>query len=143
MTAPDQLPPKAPHHSLPVRVYYEDTDAGGIVYHANYLRFAERARTEMLRDLADVPYQAMRHSGLAFAVRQCTADYLRPARLDDLVTVESRLREIGAATVDVMQQVTRDGTTLVMLALRLACLGPDGRPRRIPTDLRTAMAGLI
>ena len=96
-------------HRYPVRVYYEDTDAGGIVYHANYLRFAERGRTEALRDLG-VPHAEMSAlHGLFFMVRRIKVDYLAPARLDDSLVVETTTLAIGAATVDLRQDVLRDG----------------------------------
>jgi acyl-CoA thioester hydrolase len=92
-------------HRLPVRVYYEDTDAGGIVYHANHLKFAERARTEMLRCLG-LDHGAMRERfGLAFAVRRCRVDYLAPARLDDALLIETRLVRLGGASLDLEQRV--------------------------------------
>jgi acyl-CoA thioester hydrolase len=126
-------------HTLPVRVYYEDTDAAGIVYYANYLRFAERGRTEMLRAVGFAHRRAMLENGTAFAVRRLCADYLLPARLDDALTVETRIVEIGAATLDLEQQVKRDASLLVVLHVQVACIGPQGRPRRIPSDLRTIL----
>jgi acyl-CoA thioester hydrolase len=126
-------------HLFPVRVYYEDTDAAGIVYYANYLRFAERARSEMLRRFG---IAAARDTGFVFVVRRCDAEYLRPARLDDDLVVATRLAGLGAATLDLDQEVRRDGTLLVRLALRIACLGPAGRPTRLPAALRSALATL-
>jgi len=123
-------------HHYPVRVFYEDTDAAGIVYYANYLKFAERARTEMIRLFGLEQRELMEQAGLAFAVRKCTADYLRPARLDDHLVVVSRLTAIGGASMAVEQSVTRDGVPLVELSLKLACMTTEGRPARIPPDLR-------
>ena len=126
-------------HLLPVRIYYEDTDTAGIVYHANYLRYAERARTEMLR-LAGIEQSAVsRRQGLAFAVRGFSADYWRPARLDDLLEVRSRLLRLGAASLDAEQTIARDETDLVRIEVRIACVGRDGRPARIPADLKTLL----
>src|ERR1700730_16142814 len=92
-------------HTLDLRVYYEDTDAGGMVYHANYLKFAERGRTEMLRSLGFGHRTLGREAGVGFAVRRCTVEYRAPARLEDALTVDTRLTEIGAATLTVHQQV--------------------------------------
>ena len=126
-------------HLLPVRIYYEDTDTAGIVYHANYLRYAERARTEMLR-LAGIEQGAVsRQQGLAFAVRGFSADYRRPARLDDLLEVRSRLLRLGAASLDAEQTIVRDETELVRIEVRIACVGRDGRPARMPADLKASL----
>ena len=130
-----------PVHRYSSRVYYEDTDAGGIVYHANYLRFAERARTEMMR-AAGVPHAEMvARDGVMFAVSRCEVDYLRPARLDDLLDIETRLVEVGRATVDLEQIVRREGVDLARIRIRLACVDANGRPTRVPAAVRAAMAG--
>jgi acyl-CoA thioester hydrolase len=129
-------------HSLPVRVYYEDTDAAGIVYYANYLKFAERARTELLRLLGFSQERLRAETGLAFAVRRCVADYQGAARLDDELVVESRLTALGGASLEVEQVLRRGAEKLVRLEVRLACLGPRLRPARIPTALRAALATL-
>lgn len=130
-------------HILPVRVYYEDTDAAGIVYYANYLRYAERGRTEMLRRVGGEHMRLMRQEGIAFAVRHCTADYLAPARLDDALEVRTRLVEVAGASLRARQDVRRDGTDLVRLTVRLACLRGDGRPARLPAGLRATLARLL
>lgn len=126
-------------HVTPIRVYYEDTDAAGIVYYANYLKFAERGRTEFLRDICGGDYARMRDEGMGFVVRRCTADYGRPARLDDLLEVHSRILELGAASLSAEQVVRRDSDDLVHMTVDLACLGRDGRPARIPPALRDAL----
>lgn len=126
-------------HVLPFRIYYEDTDAGGIVYHANYLRYAERGRTEMLRLAGVEQREVARDLGLAFAVRDFSADYRRPAYLDDLLEVRSRLTRLGAASLDAVQKIARAGTALVVMKVRIACIGRDGRPVRLPTELRDAL----
>jgi len=126
-------------HRLPIRVYYEDTDAVGIVYYANYLKFAERARTEMLR-LAGINQSEMaKRYGMAFAVRDCAIDFRAPARLDDLIEVRSRFTELVGATVSVVQAIWRDAEELVRLDVRVACLRENGRPTRIPVPLRQAL----
>lgn len=129
-------------HIFAVRVYYEDTDAAGIVYYANYLRYAERARTEMIRDLGiRNPDLHARHRA-AFAVRRCNADYRRPARLDDLLAVHTRLTAVGGASVDAVQVVRRADEELVRLDVRLAYMTADGKAARLPKDVRGALAGL-
>jgi acyl-CoA thioester hydrolase len=126
-------------HVLPVRVYYEDTDAAGIAYYANYLKFAERGRTEMLRLAGIQQSEVSRRHGVAFAVRDCMVDYRQPARLDDLVEVRSRLTGLRGASADMAQVISRDGAALVRLDLRIACIGQNGRPSRFPAALRTAL----
>lgn len=132
-------------HRYPVRVYYEDTDAGGIVYHANYLRFAERGRTEALRDLG-VPHAEMSAlHGLFFMVRRIKVDYLAPARLDDSLVVETTTLAVGGATVDLRQDMVRagDAVLLARLELQLVCGRiSDQRPARIPPRWREAMLRL-
>src|SRR5579864_6691814 len=126
-------------HSMKLRVYYEDTDASGIVYYANYLKFAERGRTEMMRALGFAHSGIVAASGIVFTVRRLTADYLLPARLDDALTVETRIVDIGAATLLLDQRIRRDGAVLAALDVLVACVGSDGRPRRVPADLRAAL----
>jgi acyl-CoA thioester hydrolase len=126
-------------HVLPLRVYYEDTDSGGMVYYANYLKFAERARTEMLR-LAGFDHGAISDRfGLAFVVRDCTVSYRCPARLDDLLEVRSRFLEVGGASLTAEQVICRETTELARLDVRLACMTGGGRPSRIPQMLREAL----
>lgn len=141
--------PAADEHIFRLRVYYEDTDAGGVVYYANYLRFAERARTEMLRDRGIESSRLMAEEGVAFAVRRCAADYLRPARLDDRLEVRTRLKALGGASLDLEQRiviarracVARDahddnGAEAVRLDLTLACMTLAGKAARIPAKVR-------
>jgi acyl-CoA thioester hydrolase len=127
-------------HTMPLRVYYEDTDAAGIVYYANYLKFVERGRTEMMRTLGFAHSGIAAETGTLFTVRRLTADYRQPARLDDLLSVETRIVEIGGATLLLDQSVCRDGAVLVAVEVLVACIGHDGRPRRIPAGLREALA---
>jgi acyl-CoA thioester hydrolase len=126
-------------HITPIRIYYEDTDAGGIVYHSNYLKYAERARTEMMRDLSGGLYARMLADGMAFIVRRCAADYAGAAKLDDLVEVHSRVLHVGGASLKAEQIVRRDGERLVAMEVKLGCIGPDGRPARMPADLRAVI----
>ena len=131
---------EAQEHVLPLRVYYEDTDAAGIVYYANYLRFAERARTELLRLLSVDQSVMAAEQGLAFAVTDCRVRYRSPARLDDLLEVRSRLTALGAATLEAEQAIIHRKRPIADIAVRVACLRRDGRPARIPKTLRAALA---
>jgi acyl-CoA thioester hydrolase len=127
-------------HVMKIRIYYEDTDAAGVVYYANYLRFAERARTEWMRLVGFEHSRMTAQYGFAFAVRHCAVDYLAPARLDDVVEVHTRLRELGGASLWIDQSVHRDGRALARLSLRLAGMDRAGRPARFPATLRAALA---
>ncbi|MGF1640741.1 MAG: tol-pal system-associated acyl-CoA thioesterase [Rhodospirillales bacterium] len=144
MMAPASDPPAGAFdgdaHLLPIRVYYEDTDAAGLVYYANYLRFAERARTEMMRMLGVDHPGLMATDGVVFAVRHCSADYLAPARLDDPLQVVTRLAEVRGVSLTLDQRVRRDGTDLVRIGLKLVCMTLTGRPARIPAALRARLA---
>jgi acyl-CoA thioester hydrolase len=125
-----------------LRVYYEDTDAAGIVYYANYLRFAERARTEMMRALGVEHSELRAAAGIVFAVRRCSADYLAPARLDDRLEVVTRITDLRGASLGLEQTVRRDAADLVRMHLKLACMTVAGRPARIPGTLRAELEDL-
>ncbi len=129
-------------HVFPVRVYYEDTDAAGIVYHANYLRFAERARTEMMRAFGIESSRLLGGQGLGFAVVRCTVDFLRPARLDDALEVRTRVLEVGRASLAAEQSVERSGVVLARIFLRLAMLDRSGRAVRLPPSIRNTLINL-
>jgi acyl-CoA thioester hydrolase len=131
--------PAADHHH-PIRVYYEDTDAGGIVYYANYLKFAERARTEMLREAGFHHTAMMTADGIMLAVRRVAAEYLRPAKLDDMLDVITHVTGLGAATIDLDQTIRRNAEELCQVHVTIACVGRDGRPVRLPTDLRQILS---
>ncbi len=142
---------KAGVHRFPVRVYYEDTDAGGIVYHANYLRFMERARTGMLRLLGWRHTALLEEHGVAFAVRRVNIDFVAPARLDDTLEVVTRIVDIGGASFIVEQTIRRDdaqepgqepGRELVRAALTLATINRAGRPARLGVAVRSALRDL-
>jgi len=126
-------------HLFSIRVYYEDTDFSGIVYHANYLRFIERARTEMLRNV-DL-HQAEIHAGaqMFFVVARMNIEFLKPARMDDLITVETRIERITAATLDLDQRVTK-GDALLFTARVLVAAVSGGRACRIPREIREKLA---
>jgi acyl-CoA thioester hydrolase len=134
--------PGAPAHCFPIRVYFEDTDAGGMAYHANYLRWAERARTEALRDMG-LPHQAMieEHNSI-LVVRRAEVEYWRPARLDDALVVETRVIAVKGVTMALDQRVLLDGEALAALRIGLACVDRTTlRPRRIPEAWRSALEG--
>jgi acyl-CoA thioester hydrolase len=129
---------EAPPHLFPIRVYYEDTDFSGAVYHANYLRFMERGRTEYLRQ-AGIHQQAV-HAGehgqpFGFVVSRMTIEFLRPARMDDLLQVETVAKEIRGAAIDLVQRVLRDGDVLARTEVRVACV-INGRAARLPAWVR-------
>ena len=122
-----------------VRVYYEDTDLAGIVYYANYLRFIERARTEWVRTLGIDQGRLKAEAGIVFAVRRVEADYLRPARFDDELTVITRPQAATGARIVLEQDVMRAGERLFAAVVTLVCLTETGQPARIPAELRRRM----
>ncbi len=127
--------------SCDFRVYYEDTDAGGVVYYANYLKFAERARTEMLRQCGIDQSHLLIHEQLCFVVRRVTIDYLSPARLDDLVSIYTEVMKIGGASLQ-MQQKLQHGDRLLakMDVLVVAVNSTSMKPCKIPEKIRKAFA---
>ena len=134
-------PPAAGEHEVAVRVYYEDTDAGGIVYHGNYLRFAERGRTELLRSLGYDHRVLADGLGLVFAVTRCVVDFVAPARLDDLLHVRTHALRVGGVRLELEQTVHRAGQVLARLEITLALLDRAGlRPKRLPHALRAGFA---
>lgn len=120
----------------PVRVYWEDTDAGGVVYYANYLKFLERARSEWLRSLDIHQAELAVQADVLFVVRRVEADYLKPARFDDELRVQCRITEMGRASLTMAQQVLRGDEVLLSAQVRLACVSATGmRPAKIPPHL--------
>lgn len=128
-------------HQLAVRVYYEDTDFSGVVYHASYLRFMERGRTELIRALG-IEQSELFDEGvaLAFAVRSMQIDFLKPARMDDQLTIETVPVEMKGASMIVQQRVMRGMDELVAARVTVVCVG-GGRARRIPDTLRLKLSG--
>lgn len=127
---------------IDVRVYYEDTDAAGIVYYANYFRFIERGRTEFLRSLGHDQHQLMQES-IAFAVRSASTEFLKPARLDDLLTVETTIASLGRAQLTFAQRILRDTELLLDAKIRVACIDPArGRPIPMPRALHEQLSAL-
>lgn len=128
---------------LPIRIYYEDTDSGGVVYYANYLRFLERARTECLRRLG-FSQSILLERNVAFAVRSISAEYLKPARLDDELTVASTIESLGRAQVVFAQRIERGGDLLLDAKIRVACFDPArGKATAMPKEIHEKFKALL
>lgn len=123
-------------HALPIRVYYEDTDAAGIVYHASYIRFAERGRTEMLRDAGFEHGQIFNATGSGFAVVALNINYKSPAKLDDLLVVKSRVMRMGGASMEMQQDIYRDNEMLTEMKVTLVCIDKAFKAVRLPQAIR-------
>ena len=130
-------------HLFPIRVYYEDTDLSGIAYHAGYLRWFERARSDMLILLGADQRAAFEAGEGFYTVADLAIRYLAPARLDDIVTIETRATEIRAASVRLQQSARREGELLASAEIRVGFVAPDGRPRRQPESWRKAFQKLM
>jgi acyl-CoA thioester hydrolase len=129
---------------LTLRIYWEDTDAGGIVYYANYLKFAERARTEALRALGIEQQLLKEQYGLAFVVTRAEIDYKRPARLDDLLIVETQLQDLTKLRMTMRQRIRRGDEMLAEVVVKLACIAQaSGKPTPFPVFLRDALHSLL
>ena len=127
--------------SWPARVYWEDTDGGGVVYYANYLKFLERARTELLRSRGFVQTELARDPGIVFVVASLSIDYRRPARLDDALVVTCDFELDGAASIRFAQRILRSDELLVDAQVRVACLDARSfRPKRLPAALVAALS---
>ena len=128
---------------LPVRIYYEDTDAGGVVYYANYLRFLERARTECLRSLG-FSQSALLEQNIAFAVRSASVEFLKSARLDDELTIVSTVESLGRAQVVFAQRIERGGEVLLDAKIRVACIDPlRGKAAAMPKEIHEKLKALL
>ena len=126
-------------HRFGLRVYYEDTDLAGIVYYANYLKFIERARTEFVRDLGVDQGVLKAEQGVVFAVRRVKADYLTPALFDDVLEVRTTPMQVTGARIVLQQDVMREEVKLFGSVVTLVALTDQGRPARIPADIRQRM----
>ncbi len=126
--------------ALTLRVYYEDTDLAGIVYYANYLKFIERGRSEFVRARGIDQVVLKAEQGIVFAVRRVEADYLSPARFDDLLAVGTMITDLKGASIMMDQSITRDGVILFRAKVVLVCLNSAGRAQRIPDPVRAALA---
>ena len=123
-------------HEFPVRVYYEDTDMGGIVYYANYLRYIERARSDWVRSLG-VDQNAMREDeGVVFVVRRVEADYLKPAKFDDELRVRTVVKAVTGVRLIMAQEVLRGDALLFQAEVTVVCIGEGGVPARLPANIR-------
>ncbi len=133
--ATPKFDPSAPQH-IAVRVYYEDTDAEGVVYYANYLRFAERGRTEFLRSLGYDLHQVRKDYNLLLVVRRAEIDYLASARLDDLLDIQTEIAEVRNASLTMKQIVSCNGKIYAQINVVLVAVSQLGKPTRIPPQLR-------
>jgi len=128
-------------YAIEVYVYYEDTDAAGIVYHANYLKFMERCRSDWLRSRGCDVLTLQRRQGVVFALRRAALDYLSPGRLCDVLTVSLEVAKLGKVTLDLKQSVKRENEVLCTADLRLACLDADSlKPKAVPENLRRLLS---
>ena len=127
-------------HRFPVRIYYEDTDFSGNVYHAAYLKFFERGRTEFLRDLG-IHHSELAEQGIAFAVRSMEIDFLAAARIDDLLSVETKVAEVSGVRLLLDQTIIRDQTTLTTARVLVVSIKTTGGPARLPSELRARLMG--
>jgi acyl-CoA thioester hydrolase len=129
-------------HVLPVRVYYEDTDFSGAVYHASYLKFCERGRSDCLRLLGIHHHQMHWHETegrMGFVVRRMACNFLKPARIDDVLEVETRFRDMAGARMELEQKVLRQGEVLFAAEVTVALIDAAGRPKRFPKDMAKAL----
>ena len=127
-------------HKLDVRVYYEDTDFSGVVYHANYLKFAERARTEMLRDAGIHQAELAEIEGILFVVRHVTLDLKKPAILDDMLSIHTIVTEAGSASLTIKQNITRHNTLLAALIVKIACVNKAFKVKKIPPEIKRKLS---
>lgn len=125
-------------HVFPVRVYYEDTDMGGVVYHANYLRYIERARSDWVRNLGN-DQNAMREAGIIWVVRRVEADYLASARFDDELLVETEVVAVSGVRLTMAQLIRRGETEVFRATVTAVCVNQDGRPIRLPAEIRALL----
>jgi acyl-CoA thioester hydrolase len=127
-------------HQIPIRVYYEDTDAGGVVYYANHLRFAERGRTEWLRALGLNNSELRAQCGILIVVKTAEIDYKKPARLDDSLTLDTQLLETGATSMKMRQILRKDRDEIAVMNITLVCVAEaTGRPQRWPEPVLMAL----
>ncbi|MDR4653038.1 MAG: tol-pal system-associated acyl-CoA thioesterase [Nitrosomonas sp.] len=125
------------HFSLPIRVYYQDTDAGGVVYHSTHLNFMERARYEWLRSMGFDVHELLNIHKLQFMVRSIEIEYFRPAILDDLLHINVNVIDMGRSRISIAQEIRRDQTRLVNATVHVVCVSTESlRPIRIPPHLR-------
>lgn len=126
-------------HTIDYRVYYEDTDAGGIMYHANFIKFCERGRTEFLRHIGFENQKLAEDPGILFVVRQLNAEYLLPGRLDDLLTVKTAIKTLNNSSFIMKQSIFRHDSMLFTMDITLVCINLQARPVRVPEMIRPAL----
>ena len=131
------IPPRI--HTCEYRVYYEDTDAGGIMYHAKYINWCERARSEYLRDLGLESSTIQQNQGVMFVVRHLSADYFKPAKLDELLRVETSLKEMKNSSFLLIQSIFCHDFMLFSMTVTIVCVGENTKPVRIPDIIRTKL----
>jgi acyl-CoA thioester hydrolase len=133
-------------HVLPVRVYFEDTDAAGVVYHANFLKFCERGRSDFIR-LLGIDHQSLANpeqgEPAVFVVRRVEIDYFKPGRMDDLLEVVTTCAEIGSASLKLRQDVMRDGVKIVSALVTVVLVGSSGKPQRLGALVRHALQRFV
>ena len=130
--------------TLPIRVYFQDTDAGGVVYHASYVNFMERARTEWLRGFGFTSSGLIKELGVMFVVRSLKLDYLKPALLDDMLSVSAQLKEVGRSRITLHQSMMRGDEILVEGEIHLVCVTADSfKPVSVPEVLRAKWKSLV
>ncbi|MBI2233784.1 MAG: tol-pal system-associated acyl-CoA thioesterase [Micavibrio aeruginosavorus] len=132
-----------PGHTIDFRVYYEDTDAGGVVFYANYLKFAERGRTELLREAGFENRALHEREGVLFVVRRLNADYHRSARLDDLLTVKTSVKTVNNASFEMNQAIFRHDSLLFSMDITLVCINIEGKPVRLSEELKSRLNDYI
>lgn len=125
-------------HTYPIRVYYEDTDMGGIVYHANYLRYIERARSDWVRRLGN-DQNAMREAGIVWVVRKLEAEYLATAKFEDELTVETEMEGLSGVRLTMSQLVRRGDTPIFRATVQAVCMNAAGKPVRLPAEIRALL----
>lgn len=126
------------YHDMPVRIYYDDTDAGGVVYHANYLKLCERGRTEFLRSLGYENSKIRDEHGIIIVVKSLEAEYLSPARLDDFLIIQTRILSVKNTSFVMEQKAIRDGNCIFSMNIVLVCVNSEGRPSKIPDDVKAS-----
>lgn len=130
-------------HRMSLRVYYEDTDMAGIVYYANYLRFLERGRSDAVREVGCDQLDMRDRLGIVFVVRRVEIDYLAPARMDDVLTVETETSDLKGASMVMTQRVLRGDALIVEAVVKVAIMSLEGRPARLPVEIRTKLKRLL
>jgi len=126
-------------HNCQFRVYYEDTDAGGVVYYANYLKFAERARTEYLRDVGINQSELAEKDGILFVVRHVSLDLKKPARLDDMLSINTNVEKIAGASIIMRQEISCGQIDLAHLSVKIACVDTNMRPARLSDNVKSKL----